>query len=107
MEKKIKLEAKEYEAGGLSAKYFNKSSIYKFDDIRHLIQLLFSRKLISISLLTKDQITIFASEKGKEFCLELYSDYYRRIVEIGTAIRGLNSTSIIQLRTQINLLINV
>jgi hypothetical protein len=106
MGKKHKIEAREYEAGGLSSKYYNKSDIYSFESIRNLIQLLFVKNLVIINGLTQDQITISATGEGESFCSQLREDYYQRFFEIGGALKTLNSTSNAQLRSQINLLIN-
>jgi hypothetical protein len=107
MGKKHKIEAREYEAGGLSSKYYNKSSIYSFESIRNLIQLLFVRNMVIISGLAQDQVTVSTTTEGNSFCLELRQDYYQRYFEVGAALKALNSTSTVQLRSQINLLINV
>ena len=107
MEKKYKIEAREYEAGSLSSKYYNKSDIYNFEAVRNLVQMLFAKKLIVVNRLSQDQFTIFATDEGNTFCQGLQADYYQRFSELGSALKSLNSSSTSQLRTQINLLVNV
>lgn len=107
MDKKQKIEAREYEAGGLSSKYYNKSDIYSFEAVRNLVQILFAKNLIVVNRLSQEQFTVYATDEGNAFCQSLQTDYYKRFSELGNALKSLNSSSTSQLRTQINLLVNV
>lgn len=107
MNKKHKIEAREYEAGGLSAKYYNKSAIYSFEAVKNLVQILFAKNLITINRLSQEQFTIMSTHEGNLFCQDLQADYYKRFFELGNALKSLNSSSASQLRAQINLLVNV
>jgi hypothetical protein len=101
LNKKIPIDIKSIEIDTISTLYPSYQDLYKMDNIKTIIQALYSKELINIEKELDGTFIIYISEDGKNLSLSLESDYFVRLREISKAVSLLHSVAFSTLRTTI------
>ena len=104
--KAVKINVKDYESGSLTETYINRSSLYDYHNTKAILQILHNYKILILSRLDSQEVSIKASELGVTLFSDLNSEYLVRFKEIALTLKSLNSISPSSLRRHINFIIN-
>jgi hypothetical protein len=104
LNKKVLVDIKEYEINSLNAFYPSYSELYKFENIKYIIQVMYLKGLLTI-FKEDDGLFIEVSSIGREVASNLGSAYFSRVREISKGIAPLHASSFSILRDNVNSLL--
>jgi len=105
LNKKMLIDIKESEINTLDSFYPAYRELYKFDNVKNILQLLQFQGLLEIAKESNGDVIIISSENGKLIASSLCSVYFNRVKEISGAIKPLHTISFSSLRDSINSLL--
>lgn len=91
--KKNNLVLTEVESNSISKEYPNTDSLFSFDKIRKLLQILIGYGFCEVKLLDDSTLVFMISSKGKDLLNEIDSIYGNRLGELAKELRFLQAES--------------
>lgn len=103
--KKSLFAVNEIELNSISSNFPNTNTLYSFQEIKNILVIMISQKLVKVSLIS-NTVYYIITEDGLKFFKEIDTEYTNRLETISLALVSLNSESYKNLLTLIKPYIN-